>query len=216
MKKQYIVGATGFILFAIFAIAAITYNQQKAKEIGAAAERNYSSLEREYSPTIGNPAAKVTIVEFFDPACGTCRAFHPFVKKFMIDNPGRIRLVMRYTPFHQGSDYVVKVLEAANLQGRFWEALEVTYETQQVWSSHDNPQPQKLWMRLGNIDLDINKASADMKSPEIAARINQDIADAKQLAVDKTPGFFVNGKPLIQFGYDQLQALVESEIKRQY
>jgi protein-disulfide isomerase len=31
-------------------------------------------LTRFHSPTFGDPAAKVEIVEFFDPACEACRA----------------------------------------------------------------------------------------------------------------------------------------------
>ncbi len=46
--------------------------------------------------------------------------------------------------------------------------------------------------------------------------IAQDLADAKALNVRKTPGFFVNGKPLVSFGREQLYQLVQSEIKAQY
>jgi len=52
----------------------------------------------------------------------------------------------------------------------------------------------------------------DMKKPEIDAIIKQDIADSKTLGVTKTPQFFVNGKPLIKFGYKELQELIESEL----
>jgi hypothetical protein len=34
--------------------------------------------------------------------------------------------------------------------------------------------------------------------------------------VRKTPGFFVNGKPLEPFGERQLAALVEAEVRAQY
>ncbi len=46
--------------------------------------------------------------------------------------------------------------------------------------------------------------------------MEQDLADAKTLNVQKTPGFFVNGKPLQEFGSRQLQVLIESEIKAIY
>ena len=42
------------------------------------------------------------------------------------------------------------------------------------------------------------------------------VADAKTLNVTQTPGFFVNGRPLTDFGYQQLKALVEAEVKRAY
>ncbi len=216
MNKKYLVAAAGVILVALFAAAAVVYNKQKADKITAETKKHASNLERDYSPTLGNADAKVTLVEFYDPACGTCRAFHPFVKELMALHRGKIRLVHRYLPLHKGSDYVIKILEAARLQNRYWETLEVAFESQHAWASHDNPQPERLWMRLGNVGLNMEMARAKMESEEIAARIRQDMADAKQLQVDKTPGFFVNGKPLIDFGYKQLQDLVESEIKKRY
>lgn len=216
MNKKYIVVAAGLILIALFAGAALMYKKQQADKISAEAKKYASHLQRGYSPTQGNPDAKVTLVEFFDPACGTCRAFHPFVKNLMASNPGKIKLVQRYTPFHKGSDYVIKILEAARLQNRYWETLDIVFDRQQAWASHENPQPERLWMYLGNSGLDLKAARAQMESPEIIQRIQQDMADARQLGVDKTPGFFVNGKPLIDFGYEQLQNLLESEIKKHY
>ena len=55
-----------------------------------------------------------------------------------------------------------------------------------------------------------------MNNTEIAKIIQQDLADAKTLNVRKTPGFFVNGKPLPRFGYQQLQELVDTEIEKYY
>ena len=55
-----------------------------------------------------------------------------------------------------------------------------------------------------------------MNDPEIAKLIEQDLADAKTLNVRKTPEFFVNGKPLPSFGYDQLIKLVGTELQANY
>jgi protein-disulfide isomerase len=55
-----------------------------------------------------------------------------------------------------------------------------------------------------------------MKDPAIARLIAQDLADARTLNVRKTPGFFVNGRPLQSFGYRQLQDLVRSELEKVY
>ena len=216
MNKQIQVPIVGGLLLIVFAIAVIVYNEKKSDELSETASKNASLLIRDYSPTIGDPNAKVTIVEFFDPACGTCKAFYPFVKRIMSDNPGRIKLVLRYAPFHKGSDYVVKLLEAARLQNKFWEVLEATYNTQSSWASHTNPQPEKLWSLLRGSGLNLSKAREDMPNPMFTQRIQQDLADARQLQVSKTPGFFVNGKPLIQFGYEQLQQLVNAEIRNNY
>ncbi|MDH5613141.1 MAG: DsbA family protein [Gammaproteobacteria bacterium] len=216
MKTQHLVAAASVLLIAIFAIATWLYNTQKADEISATAQQNSASLVREHSPTMGDANAKVTIVEFFDPACGTCRNFHPFVKDLMKANPGKIKLVMRYTPLHPGSDEVVKILETARLQNKFWEVLEETYATQSAWVKNHVAYPDKLWAILPYSGIDIEKAKQDILDPAVALNVQQDMADARQLQVDKTPGFFVNGKPLVEFGYEQLQALVESEVRASY
>jgi protein-disulfide isomerase len=216
MKKQIQVSTVAALLLLGFAIAVVIFNEQQSSKLNETATKNASLLIRDYSPSIGNRNAKVTIVEFFDPACETCKAFHPFVKHLMSSNPGKIRLVVRYTPFHKGSDYVVKLLEAARLQNKFWETLEATYESQPAWASHGNPQPERLWSLLGSVGLDQKRARHDMQSQTIAQHIQQDMADAQQLQVTKTPGFFVNGKPLVRFGYEQLQQLVDTEIRSNY
>lgn len=213
MKKLSFVAAAIVLLLSVFAIATYLYNSQKADEAGANAQKNYSVLERDYSPSLGNEKAKVTIVEFFDPACGTCKAFYPFIKGAMEAYPGKIRLVMRYLPLHQGSDEVVKILEAAHQQDKFWEVLSAAYESQSAWTRHHVAQPDEFWKMLANTTLDIEKAKQDAKSDVISKRIEQDIADAKKLNVTKTPGFFVNGKPLTQFGFQQLRDLIETELQ---
>jgi protein-disulfide isomerase len=49
----------------------------------------------------------------------------------------------------------------------------------------------------------------------VVKAIRQDVADGMKLGVSKTPTFFVNGKPLPSFGYEQLAALVASEVQKQ-
>jgi len=169
-----------------------------------------------HSQTLGDDNAKVALIEFTDPGCETCSAFHPFVKQLLNAYPGKIKLVVRYAPFHKGADQMVKILEAAKKQGKYWETLEVMYRTQDQWASHHKPQPELIWRFLPQAGLDLDKLREDMTDPAIAKIIEQDLADAKVLNVTKTPGFFVNGKPLTSFGRQQLQRLVESEIKEMY
>ena len=216
MKKQYIVLISSSFLILLFVLGVYVYKNQRAKKYGFMARENASTFVREHSQTLGSDDAKVYLVEFSDPMCETCSRYHPFVKKLMAVNPGKIKLVVRYAPFHDGSDYFVKILEAARKQGKYWETLEVMYKTQSDWASHHNPQPKLIWRFLPYAGLDLEKIRNDMNNPEIVKLIKQDLADAKTLNVRKTPGFFVNGKPLIKFGYKQLKALVEAEISENY
>jgi protein-disulfide isomerase len=216
MKKQYIVLISGVLLVLLFVVGVQVYKGWQIKKLGFLAVNNASLFIREHSPTLGSDDAKVYLIKFTDPACETCSAMHPFVKQLMAAHPGRIKLVIRYNPLHEGADYPVKILEAARKQGKFWETMEILYGTQQRWTSHHVVQPQKIWPLLSLAGLDVEKIRKDMNDPAIQERIKQDLADAKALGVKKTPGFFVNGKPLETFGSSELRQLVESEIKGNY
>lgn len=216
MNKLNIVLSAGVLLILVFVVGSYFYKQQQSKEISFLARENVSTFIREYSPTLGNDDAKVHIVEFLDPACETCSAFYPFVKSLMAANQGKIKLIVRYAPFHDGSDYFVKILEASKKQGKYWETLEVMFKSQPYWASHHKPQPELIWQFLPTAGLDVDKIAIDMNDPEILKIIAQDLADAKALNVTMTPEYFVNGKPLLNFGYEQLRELVEAELKANY
>ena len=204
------------VIFFVFVFARSYYKGQQSEEYGFSTQKNSELFIRPHSQTLGMYEAKVYLVEFMDPACETCAAFSPFVKQIMAANPGRIKLVLRYAPFHDGADYFVKILEAAKKQGKYWETLDVMYKSQPYWASHSNPQPQRIWQFLPKAGLDIAQIKKDMNDPAIVKLIEQDLADAKALNVRKTPGFFANGKPLQTFGYRQLQQLIQSEITASY
>jgi protein-disulfide isomerase len=175
-------------------------------------EAKRAALIRMHAPAEGKADAPVVIVEFFDPACDTCRAFYPLVKNMLKTHPDRLRLVLRYAPFHEGSDKVVALLEAARKQGKFWETLEAVFASQPEWAPNHVAQVNLVWPHLQRLGLDLDKVRADMNAPEIANVIAQDLADARTLNVTQTPEYFVNGRPLPSFGYEQLQTLVDDEL----
>jgi len=216
MKKNIIVAASGILFVGLFVLAKTLYNKQQGEELNRASMDNIDNVQRDHSAIIGPLDAKVTIVEFFDPACGTCSAFYPFVKKLMADHPGKVNLVLRYLPLHHNSDVIVSILEASRMQDRFAETLGRAYQSREQWIEHHVAKPQKFWEQLAGLDLDMQKLNEDLQNPEIARRIKLDMQDAQALNVNKTPGFFVNGKRLTQFGYQQLQDLVESEVAASY
>jgi protein-disulfide isomerase len=205
--------ATAILLLVAFVAGTYIYRTEKARQTGAA---NEQLLVRMHSPTLGNAEAKVHIVEFLDPACGTCAAFYPQVKRLMAASPDRIRLSVRHVPFHRGADDVVKALEAARAQGKYWQALEAVLAAQDRWTVNHVAQGELALPVIAATGVDLERMKADMGSEEIARRIKQDLADAKALGVTKTPEFFVNGRALPSFGLDQLQALVRDELKRAY
>lgn len=214
-RKTLFFGAAVVLLIA-FVIGALVYNTEQADHAAQNVVQNPAALARFHAPTLGAAEAKVHIVEFLDPACETCAAFYPFVKKMMTANPDRMRLSIRYAPFHQGSDEVVAALEAARKQGRYWEALEALLYSQPQWAPHHTARVEFAWPILARAGVDIEQAKRDMRAPEIARLIAQDIADARALNVTKTPEYFVNGRPMPSFGYEQLQKLVQGALMREY
>jgi len=216
-QKSIVMIAIGVLLM-LFGGAALMYDTQKAEEKTALVSANSAALIQFHSPRSGNPAAKVTLVEFIDPACEACSSFHPFVKEIMKTYKGKVNLVVRYAPFHPGSDQAVKMLEAARKQGMpvFWDVLELMFDTQEGWASHHNPQPEKLWEYLTYYKFDVARMKKDMNDPAFDKIIKIDLEDAKTLGVRQTPTYFVNGKPLPSFGSQQLAELIASEVAANY
>ena len=216
MKKPTIVIASALAIALVFGGGAYYYKAQQAQDISKLAGADESVFVRAASPSMGAESAKVQLVEFFDPACETCRAFYPLVKKIVDGQEGKVQLVVRYLPLHKGSDVAVRILEAARQQNLFWPVTEATLRAQPMWASHGNPEPEHIWEFLGPTGLDIPRAREDARSPAAQAALDQDIAAAVALKVTKTPGFYVNGRPLTEFGPEQLKALVATEVLRAY
>jgi protein-disulfide isomerase len=207
----YAVGA-----FVALLIGAVAYFARPAEQAAAARTPDPAALVRFHSPSQGDAAAKVHIVEFLDPACETCRAFYPYVKELLHANPGRVRVSIRHAPFHQGSEDIVRLLEAAKRQGKYWETLEALLAAQSQWTIQHRARLDLAWTVVRGLGLDMEQLNRDMEAPDITRVIQQDIQDAVNLNVTKTPEFFVNGRPMPSFGYEQLRTLVERALREQY
>jgi protein-disulfide isomerase len=211
-KTAYI--ASLVALLALTAMGGWWYFSSPATQGQQAATIDRQALIRPHSPSEGRVDAPVVIVEFFDPACGTCRTFYPMVKQLMAEHPNRIRLVMRYAPFHKGSDKVVAILEAARRQGKFWQALDALFASQQAWVSNHTVNADLAWPYLTKVGLNMEQLAIDLTSPDLQQAIAQDLKDANTLRVTQTPEYFVNGRPLPTFGFEQLRQLVADELAK--
>jgi len=200
--------------FAMLALGLWWYFANQNSQSLEAVTVDRTALIRPHSPSMGKADAPVVIVEYFDPACETCRTFYPMVKQLMAQHPDRIRLVMRYAPFHKGSDKVVAVLEAARRQGKFWPVLEALLQNQKDWVSNHTARPDLIWPLLDGAGLNMEQLAIDLTAPDLQQVVAQDLADANTLGVSQTPEYFVNGRPLPSFGFEQLQQLVREELAR--
>ena len=212
-KRVLILLGVGALVFAAIA-AVFLLGGDDPQDEKTLADARLAALASEHSPTVGEPNAKVHIVEFLDPACETCALFYPMVKNWMAEVPGQIRLSVRHIAFHEGADHAVKILEASRNQDKYWQTLEALLSAQNQWVQHHVVQPDKIAAVIAGVGLDMERLEADMNSVEVLRRIEKDKADSVTLLVAATPEYFVNGRPLPSFGQRQLADLVREELEK--
>jgi protein-disulfide isomerase len=221
-KDIYKLAGVAAVLLAAFALGAIFYlrteSRERAQRVAEQAAQQTraedSIFVRPHSRSLGPKSAKVTIVEFLDPECESCRAMYPAVKHLLSQYEGRIRLVVRYMPLHPNSVYAAGMLEAAGEQGRYWEMLEILFRNQPQWGSHHHPRPELIPGYAQEIGLDIQAVERFLGAGSHRRIVEADHADGKTLGVTGTPTFFVNGRPLERLGYETLKALIDEELSK--
>ncbi len=212
-RMKIILAFIGVVVIAIVAAIALQ-DRDEATPLETVRADVEKALASTHAPTFGEPNAKVHIVEFLDPACGTCALFYPMVKNWMGQVPGQIRLSVRHVAFHSGADYVVKVLEASRRQGKYWETLEALLASQSRWTRNHVVVPEQVGPALAGVGLNMTQLEADMNSIEVLRNMEQDKQDAVFLKISKTPTYFVNGRALPSFGAQQLADLIREELEK--
>ena len=210
-RKRLVAVAVAILVIGLLA-AAFLYDSDGAGSLQGEAAARQAALASEHSPTLGDPRAKVHIVEFLDPACETCALFYPMVKQWMAQVPGEIRLSIRHVAFHTGADYAVRILEASRKQDKYWQTLEALLASQHQWTQHHTVLPDRIGPAIAGVGLDMEQLMVDMNAMDVLMRIEQDKKDAIFLKISATPGYFVNGRPLPSFGQKQLADLVREEL----
>lgn len=201
-----LVGIGVFTIAVLGAIFAFTASNQQADAI------DETILVRPDSPALGPADAPVTIVEFLDPECESCRAMFPVVKEILEQYGDRVRLVVRYFPLHNNSVLAAAATEAAGLQGKYWEMQELLFERQPEWGEQQMPQTALFVQYAQQLGLDIDQFSEDLQRVEFQERIARDQADGQTVGVNGTPTFFVNGKPVNQLSRSALIGAIEAEL----
>ncbi len=144
----------------------------------------------------GKEDSLVTITEFVDFQCEACYAYYPYVKQVKELYKDKVRFQVRNFPItsgHQFAFQAARAAEAAARQGKFWEMHDKMFEGQKVWER--TPNPQTYFDQYAEaIGLDMEKYRTDRDSSEVAAVINKDLADVKELGGTGTPTFAINGK----------------------
>jgi protein-disulfide isomerase len=186
-----------------------------APDVGDALSPELAALLiRDHSPVLGPANAPVTVVEFLDPACEACAAYAPVVRQVELLYPQEVRIVVRFAAFHPGSDEAIRVLDAARRQGKFEPVLDALFANQEEWASHHAPNLARAWEIAGDAGLDVAKAKRAAQDKQAEAVLRAEGQDIVALKVERTPTFFVNGRPLLNYGPEPLMKVVSEEVTR--
>lgn len=167
---------------------------------------------RPHSYRVGNSMAKVTVVEWFDPECESCRAVHPIFKQIITDYQDRVLFVFRYMPYHQGSIFAASALEEANELGKFPEALTLLYEHQPVWGSHHAPRSDLIPSYLTPLGIPPERLEKEYLITKHLKNIETDKADGETVGVSGTPTFFVNQAKIRGLDDESIRAAIETAL----
>lgn len=149
----------------------------------------------------GSAQAKVTIVEFSDFQCPACRQAEAAIKQILADYPQEVRLVYRHLPLiqiHKQALAAAELAEAAAAAGKFWEMHDLLFERQDEWAENGG----KLAEYGQELGISWDGTYKD--------KIDQDVNAARNLGINATPTFFVNGK---KTNVVKLKAVVEKELR---
>lgn len=146
------------------------------------------------APVLGDPEAKVTIVDFSDFQCTNSRRFatqtEPQIVRDYID-PGMANIVFVHFPvFGPDSVTAASASMCADEQGKFWEFHDHLYANQGVensgWASADN-------MRRFASEVGLDQESFDtcLKSDKYGQQIQSDLDLALSRGFSRTPSFII-------------------------
>ena len=161
-----------------------------------------------------SPSASVTFVEFGDYECPACGVYSSYVKQLLTDFPGKVNYVFRNYPLaqHKNAPISSYAVEAAGLQGKYWQMQEQVYATQAAWSNLDDPT-SVFTGYAKDLNLNVDQFISDMDSPTVKDKVDSDKNDGDTIGITETPTFYLNGKKItLEGSYDQLKSLVESEL----
>jgi protein-disulfide isomerase len=153
-------------------------------------------------PSMGNPGAPVTVVEFSDFQCPYCRLGAITLNTLLNRYPGKLRVVFRNFPLDQSCNRKVehamhlysceaaRVGRCAFAQGKFEAVYQKLFENQENFSKDS---PTHLAEEAG---VDPTELAACLKQPETALAVSKDIEEGINLNINGTPTMYVNGRKL--------------------
>jgi len=145
-------------------------------------------VDVEGRPALGPDDALVTVAVFSDFQCPYCSRIAPTLHE-LVEAEDDVRVVSMQLPIpsHPRARDAAKAALAAQRQDKFWPMHDALFEHSGALSGAE------LSAYAEELGLDVAQFEDDLADPAIEARIEADVAMARELGVRSTPATFVNG-----------------------
>jgi protein-disulfide isomerase len=172
-----------------------------------------SKLSPGDSPSLGPKNAKITLIEFADFQCPSCRQLDKILRAYLPQHPG-IRLVYKNYPLTDLHPWAMTAAIAGQCAYQqnpdtFWKLHDAIFDAQDVIN------PSNVWDKMndlaGQFGLNLGIFRSCMADPNIPKIINQTQEEGHSVTVTATPTTFVNGRRVIGLDDSLLQQFVQFE-----
>jgi protein-disulfide isomerase len=162
--------------------------------------------------TIGPPHAAITLVEYGDFECPSCKQAAPAVKLMLEHFTGRVRFAFRHFPLEEVHPHALLAAEAAEIaggQGKFWQMHDLLFDNQL------HLKAQQLRSYAEQLQLDMARYTAELDDHIYLQRVREHQQSGRGSGVRSTPGFFINGKIQdVSFGLESLFDAVAAALRK--
>ena len=158
-----------------------------------------SKLHPGNSPSIGPENAKITIIEFADFECPSCRELDRILRDFMPSHP-EIRLVYKHFPLTEIHPWAMTAAIASQCTyqqapSKFWKIHD------EIFDAQDLITPSNVWDKMmdlaAQLALNMNTFRGCMASTETAHQVEQTMEEGRALEITGTPTTFVNTRRIV-------------------
>ncbi len=169
-------------------------------------------------PAAGSADAAVTIVEFGDLECPSCKAAQPTIEKLLGDVPNA-RLIFEQFPLTQIHPWAMKASEYGVCVARqsnelYFKFMKNVYQNQEQITAENADQQLKAAATAAGANADA--AAACSTEPSTQAQIKQSQQLGMDVDVTGTPTLFINGRKISNVSgipYETLKAITEFQGK---
>jgi protein-disulfide isomerase len=156
----------------------------------------------------GSKEPLVTITEFADFQCSYCREVQGVIKQ-ILKSYDNVRIIFKHLPLdiHNQAFASAQAAVCAGEQDLFWLYHDALFASKVL-------SPEALNKSALDVGLSLPKFTACVLSDTTRATLRRDIQEAKQLGIDSTPTFVINGKIVRgAISFESFKAIIEHELK---